>query len=158
MRTPGSLVTFLLRVTLGWLMFYAGITKLVDPTWSAKGYLMSAKTFPDFYQWLATPGMLPLTDFVNEWGLTLLGVSLILGIAVRLSGTLGALLMILYYFPVLTFPYIGEHSYLVDEHIVYAAALLVLASMRAGRAWGLEEWCAGLPLCRKFPGYRSMIG
>jgi len=158
MQTPHSFVTFLLRVALGWLMFYAGITKVLDPAWSAKGYLASAKTFTGFYHWLASPSVLPLTDFVNEWGLTLLGASLILGIAVRLAGALGALLMILYYFPVLTFPSIGEHSYLIDEHIVYAAALLILASMRAGRAWGLEEWCANLPFCRKFAGYRSIIG
>lgn len=102
--------------------------------------------------------MLPLVDFLNEWGLTLIGVSLTLGIAVRLSGTLGAFLMLLYYFPVLTFPTIGEHAYLVDDHIIYAAALLVLASMRAGRAWGLEAWCASMPLYRKFSGYRSIIG
>lgn len=158
MRTPHTLVMFLLRISLGWLFLYAGATKLADPIWSAKGYLMSAKTFSGFYHWLASPGMLPLVDFLNEWGLTLIGVSLMLGIAVRLSGTLGALLMLLYYFPVLTFPYIGEHAYLVDEHIIYAGALLMLASIRAGRAWGLEEWCAGLPFCRKFSRYRSIIG
>lgn len=158
MQTPHAFVTFLLRVTLGWLMFYAGITKLLDPSWSARGYLLGAKTFTGFYHWLTAPGVLPLVDFLNEWGLTLLGVSLILGIAVRLSGVLGAILMLLYYFPVLTFPTIGEHSYLVDEHIIYATALLVLASIRAGRAWGLEEWCANLPLCKTFPGYRRIIG
>ncbi|MEK7098213.1 MAG: hypothetical protein AAB906_05185, partial [Patescibacteria group bacterium] len=52
---------FLLRISLGWLFFWAGITKVLNPTWSAAGYLQGAKTFADFYQWLATPSLLPLT-------------------------------------------------------------------------------------------------
>ena len=72
---------FLLRVSLGWMFFYAGITKVINPAWSAEGYLNGAKTFAGFYHWLASPGILPVTNFVNEWGLTLLGVSLVLGIS-----------------------------------------------------------------------------
>jgi thiosulfate dehydrogenase [quinone] large subunit len=130
---------FFLRVATGWMMLYAGITKIINPAWSAEGYLKGAKTFTGFYQWLAGPGILPAVNFVNEWGLTLLGVSLILGIGVRLSSVLGAVLMLLYYFPVLDFPYPNTHSYLVDEHIIYALVLLLLASFRAGRVWGLEK-------------------
>jgi thiosulfate dehydrogenase [quinone] large subunit len=130
---------FFLRVATGWMMLYAGITKIINPAWSAEGYLKGAKTFTGFYQWLAGPGILPAVNFVNEWGLTLLGVSLILGIGVRLSSVLGAVLMLLYYFPVLDFPYPNPHSYLVDEHIIYTLVLLLLASFRAGRVWGLEK-------------------
>ncbi|MBI2098761.1 MAG: DoxX family membrane protein [Candidatus Wildermuthbacteria bacterium] len=150
----GSL--FLLRVGLGLLFFYAGITKVLDSEWSAAGYLNNAKTFPAFYSWLASPGILPITNFINEWGLTLLGVSLLLGIFVRVSSIGGATLMLLYYFPAVemkTFeffpqimvPYIGTHSVLVDEHIVYALALVVLAVFRAGRTWGLEPFISHKP-------------
>lgn len=149
---------FLLRVAAGWLMFYAGITKVLNPSWSAEGYLRNAKTFPGFYQWLAGPGILPVINFVNEWGLTLLGISLILGIAVRLSSILGAALMMLYWFPVLEFPHVA-HGFLVDDHVIYALLLLYFAAIRAGgRTWGLEEWCANLPFCRKFPKLRAWIG
>ncbi|MEK7599391.1 MAG: DoxX family protein [Patescibacteria group bacterium] len=153
-----KLSLFLLRISLGWLMFYAGITKILNPEWSAAGYLKGAKTFVGFYQWLASPGILPIINFVNEWGLTILGVSLILGIGVRLSSILGAALMLLYYFPVLDFPYPNPHSYLVDEHIIYALALLLFASLRAGRIWGLENWCSNLPICSKFPRLRKWLG
>lgn len=148
---------FLLRLTLGWLMFYSGITKILDPNFSAAGYLNSAKTFAGFYQWLALPANIGWINFVNEWGLTLLGVSLILGIAVRLSSILGAVLMLLYYFPVLTFPYVAR-SYLVDEHIIYALALVLLATLRAGRIYGLENWCSNLPICSRFPKLRKLFG
>lgn len=148
----------LLRVSTGWLMFYAGITKVLNPDWSAAGYLQGAKTFAGFYQWLLQPNILPVINFINEWGLTLLGVSLILGIFVRLSSVLGAALMMLYYFPVLTFPYISQHSFIIDEHIIYALVLLLFAAIGAGRYYGLDSWCASLPICSKFPGLRKLIG
>lgn len=155
--TRDRIVLVLLRLALGWLMFYAGITKVLDPAWSAAGYLRSAKTFSGLFQWLASPANIGWVNVVNEWGLTLLGVSLILGIGVRLSGVLGALLMLLYYFPALEFPHV-EHGYLVDEHIIYALVLLYFAAVRAGRTFGLEEWCAGLPICRRFPKIRALFG
>jgi thiosulfate dehydrogenase [quinone] large subunit len=143
---------------MGWLMFYAGITKVLNPEWSAAGYLKGAKTFAGFYQWLTSPGLLPIVNFVNEWGLTLLGISLILGIGVRLSSILGAVLMLLYYFPVFDFPYPNPHSFIVDDHIIYAVVLLLFASLRAGRTWGLENWCSNLPICSKFPRLREWLG
>lgn len=131
---------FLLRLGLGWLFFYAGITKVIDGGWSAAGYLTHASTFSGFYGWLASPGILPVTNYVNEWGLTLLGVSLILGLFVRVSSILGGLMMVLYWFPILAFPKVGEHSLLVDEHIVYTLVLLYFWAVNAGRVWGLDSF------------------
>jgi len=121
-------------------MFYAGITKILNPTWSAAGYLKGAKTFTGFYQWLLSPDILPTINFVNEWGLALLGVSLIFGVFVRLSSVLGAVLMLLYYFVILDFPHPNAFSYIVDEHVIYALVLIFFAATRAGRVWGLENW------------------
>ena len=36
---------FLLRVTVGWMFFYAGITKVLNPQWSAEGYIKGANAF-----------------------------------------------------------------------------------------------------------------
>jgi len=158
MTASQKFTLFFLRIGMGWLMLYAGVTKIINPAWSAGGYLGAAKTFPEFFQWLLRPDILPAVNVVNEWGLTLLGISLILGIGVRLSSLLGALLMLLYYFPVLDFPYPNPHSYIVDEHIIYVFVLLFFAAIRAGRVWGLEQWCASLPICRNFPRLRSWFG
>lgn len=155
--TRDRIVLVLLRLAMGWLMFYAGITKVLDPNWSAAGYLRGAKTFAGFFQWLASPANTGWVNVINEWGLTLLGVSLILGIGVRFASLLGAVLMLLYYFPVLEFPRVG-HGYLVDEHVVYALVLLYFTAARAGRVFGLEAWCAGLPICRRFPRIRALFG
>lgn len=148
---------FLLRIIMGWLFLYAGVTKVINPNWSAAGYLKGAKLLPGFYNWLLSPNILPGINFVNEWGLTLLGVSLILGIGVRFSSILGAVLMILYYLP-LGFPYPDAHSFIVDDHIIDAAVLLFFAGSRAGRVMGLDNWCANLPLCAKYPKLRSLWG
>lgn len=129
----------LLRVALGWLFFYAGITKVLNSEWSAAGYLAGAKNFIGFYAWLASESILPITNFLNEWGLTLIGVALILGAFVRLSSLLGATMMVLYYLVILEYPYPNTHAYIVDEHIIYALVLLFFAATQAGRIWGIDS-------------------
>lgn len=158
MAQSEKITLFLLRVAMGWLMLYAGITKILNPNWSAEGYLKGAKTFAGLYAWFISPSILPIINFTNEWGLTLLGVSLMLGVFVRLSSSLGAVLMLLYYFPILDFPYPNAHSYIVDEHLIYFFVLLYFAAARVGRVWGLEERCGQLPLCNKFPRLRKLLG
>ncbi len=129
----------LLRVAMGWMYLYAGLSKIVDPQWSAAGYLSSAKTFPGLYQWFAGPANIGWVNLVNEWGLALIGLALILGFYTRYAALAGIMIMLLYYFPVLQFPYAGEHSFIVDEHIIYAGALFVLMSSGAGKYWGLDS-------------------
>jgi thiosulfate dehydrogenase [quinone] large subunit len=129
----------LLRVSLGWVMLYAGVTKIMNPEWTSIGYLENAQTFTNFFQWFATPENIGWVNFVNEWGLTLLGVSLILGIGVRLSSFLGVLLMMLYYFPILNFPHPDIHSYIIDDHVIYALILLYFGFARVGRIYGLDS-------------------
>ena len=135
-----KMAVFLSRVGLGILFFYAGITKVINPDWSAGGYLNSAKTFPGLYQWFASAGNIGWINFVNEWGLTLVGAALIIGLLVRWASLGGILLMILYYLPILQFPIVGEHSYIVDEHIMYITVFLILISSNAGTFWGLDSW------------------
>lgn len=130
---------FLTRISFGWLFFYAGITKVLNSEWSASGYLSGAKMFTGLFEWFASPAILPFTNFLNQWGLTLIGVSLLLGIWVRYSAIAGAVLMLLYYFP-LGLPMPNPHSYIVDEHIIYFFGLILLAVYRAGHVWGLDKF------------------
>ncbi len=148
----------LLRLALGWLYFYAGITKLLTPNWSAAGYMQNAKTFAALYHWFLQPGILPIINFVNEWGLTLLGISLIFGIFVRLSSMLGIVLMLMYYFVILKFPHPNASSFIVDEHFMYSSILLFFIAIKAGRIWGFDGWCSKLPICSKIPFLRSLLG
>ncbi|MBI3020263.1 MAG: DoxX family protein [Parcubacteria group bacterium] len=135
----GAIVALLaLRLSLGWLFFYAGITKIFDADWTAAGYLAGAKTFPALFHWFALPTNIGWVDFVNEWGLTLVGLALLTGFFVRYASIVGALFMILYYLPALAFPYPNAHSFIVDEHVIYALALSFLAFTDAGKVYGLD--------------------
>ncbi len=130
----------LMRLGLGVLFFYAGITKVLNPKWTAAGYLQGAQTFRGFYAWLASPANIGWVNFMNEWGLTLLGLSLFFGLLVRFSAPLGALIMALYYLPSLNFPYVGQHYFLVDEHVIFILCLALLYFTRAGEYFGLDKY------------------
>jgi len=130
-----------LRLALGWLYFYAGITKLLDPKWTAAGYLKGAQTLTPLYQWLSSPQNINWVNFLNEWGLTLVGLSLIFGVFLRIGAVSGILIMLLYYIPILNFPYVGKGttSFLVDQHFIFVLVLVMLASFDAGKYWGLKQ-------------------
>lgn len=147
----------LLRIAMGWMFLYAGITKVINPMWTAEGFLRNAKAFTGFFQWFALPENIGWVNVVNEWGLTLLGVALILGIGVRIASVLGVALMLLYYLP-LGFPKPSATAFIVDQHVVYALVLMFFAAVRAGRIYGLEAWCSELPICRRFPRLRAFLG
>jgi thiosulfate dehydrogenase (quinone) large subunit len=145
MNRSVDIVTLLLRFSMGWYFFYAGIAKVVNPEWSSLGYLGSAETFGAVYQWFASPANIGWVDFLNQWGLTLIGLALIFGIFVRLASVAGIVLMALYYFPVLDFPYAGPYSLIVDDHILIMLVLVYLIAARAGMYWGLEGILARSP-------------
>lgn len=128
----------LLRIALGSLFLYAGIAKLIDPEWTAAGYLMGAQTMTSFYAWLASAQNIGWVDMLNKWGLFLVGLSLLLGMGTRIAAIAGSMIMALYYVPTLSFPYAGEHAYIIDEHIIYIAAFSVLFVYNAGMYWGVD--------------------
>lgn len=125
-----------LRLLLGWYMFFAGIEKVLDPAWTAKGFLLSAKTFPEFYAWFAQPMNSWWIDPLNGWGITLIGVALLLGVGVRPAAWAGAALMIIYYFPHYVFPTV-PHGFIVDDHIIYAVAFILIALLPLAQQSGL---------------------
>ena len=135
----------LLRLGLGFLLFWAGWTKVINPKWSAAGYLAGAKTFKGLFAFFAGPGVLPVTNFLNEWGLTLVGVALILGISVRLASFFGIVLMALYYLPI--FP--PAHGW-IDEHIIYSLILILLSSLKTGKYLGYGNLWIKTKLVRKY--------
>ena len=140
MNKSAQITLLLLRVSLGALYFYAGITKILDKSWTAAGYIGSAKTFPLLYAWFGSTANIGWVNLANEWGLTLIGIALILGIFTRLASVFGIAMMMLYYFAILQFPLVGTHSYIVDEHIIYSLVLLFFITSRAGEIFGLDKY------------------
>ncbi len=144
-----------LRFLLGWFMFFAGIEKVLNPEWSASSFLATAKTFPEFYAWFALPANSWWVDPLNAWGILLVGVALLLGVGIRPAAWAGAALMIIYYFPHNVFPYV-PHGFIVEEHIIYAAAFILVAFLSAAQRLGLSGILRRTALGR-IPVVKSLI-
>jgi thiosulfate dehydrogenase [quinone] large subunit len=136
-----------LRVFVGWHFLYEGLAKLPAPSWSAAGYLKQARgPFADVFRWLASqPNLLANADLITMWGLTLVGVFLILGLFTRLASLAGIGLILLFY--LCNPPFVGyfysiptEGSYLiVNKNLVEVCALVVILVTGSGRFAGLDR-------------------
>jgi len=77
-----------------------------------------------------------------QWGMLLIGASLILGFLVRWAALWGAVQMVLFWMASLMgglgdfLPL--EHGWVIDDHLVYAALLYFLGAVGAGRILGLD--------------------
>jgi thiosulfate dehydrogenase [quinone] large subunit len=99
-----------------------------------------------FHSMASNAGTLSVINFLNEWGLVLIGLSLILGLLTRLGCIGGILLLLLYYLshP----PFIGseelfmmprEGSYLwIDRNLIEIAALATLYVFPTSKTFGLD--------------------
>ena len=120
-----------LRMLVGWLFLYEGLWKLAQGNWSAEGYLRTSQWLGSgmFHKIVENPGLLNVVNHLNIWGLTLIGVALILGVFVRVSSVCGILMLALYYIaqPPMTAPSAEGHYLIVDSgRIIVAAALLAV--------------------------------
>ncbi len=132
----------LMRLLIGWHFLYEGVLKLFNPEWTAKGYLMSADWLTGLFHWLASDGMIGITDFMNVLCLIAVGITLVLGLFERIGAMVGMMLLVLYYLahPALpgSDPAGAEGSYwLVNKNLVEAAALWVVYSIPTSHKFGL---------------------
>ena len=145
-RWPMLAIT-LLRVLVGWHFLYEGIAKLTSPTWSAAGYMKASRgPFAALFKWIASqPHLLDYANLITMYGLTLVGVLLILGLFTRLASLGGLAFVLLFY--LCNPPFVGyfysiptEGSYLVvNKNLVEAGALLVILATGSGRFAGLDR-------------------
>jgi len=147
-----ALASIVLRLLLGWFMLVDGIQILMTPGWTAAGFLQGAKTFPAFYAWFALPINSWWVDPLNAWGIVFVGVAFLLGIGVRPAAWAGAALMLLYYFPHYVFPTV-PHGYIVEEHIIDAAAFVFIAFFPPAHSFGIgrylrKTFLGGIPVVR----------
>ncbi len=147
------------RVAMGWVFLYAGLTQtFIEPNWTAASFLGHTKTFHDIYGPLATSSLMPLIDFCVKWGHLLIGLSLVSGLMVRVSGVFGIALMLVYWSAHLDFPYVSSPlNFLLDEHIVYAVIIVELIAVRAGHVFGLDGYVEKLPVIEHNPFLRPLV-
>jgi thiosulfate dehydrogenase [quinone] large subunit len=160
-----------LRIALGSGFLFAGLEKFLDITgkpFSAAGFLKGATggTLPgsdpkvivnpthDF--WVSLAGNQPAVELINflvVFGEIAIGAALVLGLATRFAGVMGALMMGLFY--------VANWSFATgpfNQQFLYAAVALYLAYAAAGEVWGLDGWIEKLPVIRRAPALRYVLG
>jgi len=148
---------FALRIIMGWTFFYAGITKVINPDWSVRPFLLYGipdgnpltglwTTMANDWAWLLTP--------LNQVGLTLVGIALILGLFFRFSAFWGGVMMLFYW--VASYPF--DNSFLVDYHLVYVFLLFGLGAFGAGRILGLDARIEQLDIVKRYPRLTILLG
>jgi len=144
------------RLSLGWVFLWAFLDKtfgLGHETPSAGAWINGGSPTEGF---LAHAPKGPFAGFYNDiagaawadWlfmiGLAGIGAALMLGIAMRIAAAAGAALMVMMWSAVLP----PENNPFMDDHLIYAAVLVVLALVGAGTTVGLGKYWEKLPIVR----------
>ena len=138
----------ILRVLIGWHILYEGVSKLINPYWSSAAYLLDSKwIFSGLAETIVSnPTLLTISDYTNMWGLTIVGLCLLLGLFSRYAALGGMVFISLYYLfapPFLGLEYSrpGEGSYIiVNKNLIEACALWVLFTFPTGHVIGLDRF------------------
>jgi thiosulfate dehydrogenase (quinone) large subunit len=145
-----------LRLALGWTFLWAFLDKLfglghetaekaawINGGHPTEGFLKfaAAGPFKGVYNDIAGAAW---ADWLFMLGLLGIGVALTLGIGMRLAAAAGATLLVLMWTAVLP----PENNPFMDDHLIYAAVLVVLALVGAGNTLGLGKAWTALPVVR----------
>jgi thiosulfate dehydrogenase [quinone] large subunit len=146
------------RLAMAWTFLYAASHQVFDPHFSVAGFLSHTKTFRDVYAVFTTPAVAPTISFLVAYGHLLIGLSLLLGLMVRVSSIFGILLMLVYWTAHMDWPYIEDtNNFILDYHLVYAGVLVFLIGKHAGHVFGLDGWAERLALFARHPSLRPLV-
>jgi uncharacterized membrane protein YphA (DoxX/SURF4 family) len=137
----------LIRILIGWHFLYEGVTKIVATNWTSGAYLAGSKwIFAPVFHWMAgNTGIISVVDFLNIWGMTLIGIGLILGLFTRWASGGGALLLLFYFiaYPPIPGYMMGvpaDGNYLwVNKNLIELFVLTAFVFLPAGYLYGLDR-------------------
>lgn len=169
LAAPAARALAVLRVTTGMIFLWAFLDKTfgwgyatpAEGAWTsgsspAEGYLSSVSAGPMesvFHAWAGETWV----DLAYMAGMLGLGVSLVAGIGLRVAAVGGSLMMLMLWlgeFPPARHLSDGSPSMsanpLIDQHVIYAVVMIVLAACSAGRVWGLGRVWERTPLVSRY--------
>jgi thiosulfate dehydrogenase (quinone) large subunit len=151
-------LVLIFRLLMAWTFLYAASHQVFVANFSVAGFLKNTKTFHDAFAMFTAPGIAPVISFLVSWGHLLIGLSLLVGLMVRVSAAFGIALLMMYWMAHMDFPYIeNKNNFLVDYHIVYSVVLVYLIVKRAGHVWGLDGWAERVPFVRDSAVLRPLV-
>ncbi len=148
-----------LRLALGWVFLWAFIDKLfglgfatpaknawIDGGSPTKGFLGNAVSgpFEGFYHSFAGAAW---ADWLFMIGLAGIGIALIAGVGLRIAAAAGSVLLVAMWSAVLP----PATNPLMDDHLIYAGILILLALTAAGNTLGLGKQWSQLPIIQRLP-------
>ena len=133
--------------------------KLIGPVKALESELkVSAQKLLTAEQLARGPVRLPASpmDRINKqtmWGLTILGVLLLVGLGTRYAAIGGAVMLTMFYLAMPPWPGVPEapgpeHSFIVNKNFIEIMALLAIAALPTGQWFGLDRLCSKF-CCRK---------
>lgn len=136
----------ILRVIIGWHFLYEGLVKLLNPAWTARPFLEGSRwIFGDLFRWMISGNTgMSIIDNANAYGLTIIGIALILGVFTRVALWSGIALLVSYY---LAYPPFGGYSYgfpsegsylIVNKNLVELVAMILLIVLDSGQYYGID--------------------
>lgn len=136
-----------LRVLIGWYFLYEGLVKFLNPNWTSLGYLKDSQGwFSPLFNFITEHEFLmSLADNLNIYGLTIIGLLLIVGLFTKAAGFGAISLLSLYYLshpPLLNVVYMlpTEGSYLwIDKNVIMLCAVVVLILFPTSTQIGLDR-------------------
>src|SRR5262245_18446242 len=90
-------LTLVFRLLMARTFLYAATHQVFNPKFSAAAFLGRTKTFHDVYAVLPTPAIEPVLTFLVSYGHLLIGLSLLVGLMVRVSAAFGVALLVVYW-------------------------------------------------------------
>jgi thiosulfate dehydrogenase [quinone] large subunit len=159
MKSMTERFLFAFRMLMAWTFLYAASHQVLNPKFSAARFLANTKTFHDIYAPLTAPSLDPLLTFLVSYGHLAIGLSLLVGLLVRVSSIAGLVLLMLYWTAHMEWPFIENHNnFIVDYHIVYSAVCLFLCVSNAGHILGADAVAARLDVVRNNRILRFLVG
>lgn len=135
-----------LRFAIGWHVLYEGISKMMNPQWTSANFLQESQgILSGFSSWiLSNSSLLSIVDFLNVWGLILIGLGLIFGFLFKPAAIAGSVLIFIYYLSVpplvgyeYTLPSDGSNL-VINRTLIEAVALYGLALFPTNKVFGLD--------------------
>jgi uncharacterized membrane protein YphA (DoxX/SURF4 family) len=125
-----------------------GWTESLRKDWAAAGIPTEAQK-ASYGEYQPPPTLLDLSNQITKWGLTLVGIGLLLGLLTPVAALAGAGFLTLFYlaqppWPGLPVPPQAEgHYWIVNKNLIELLACLVLAATPNGLWIGLDAWLFG---------------
>jgi thiosulfate dehydrogenase (quinone) large subunit len=136
-----------LRLLIGWYFLYEGLIKFLNPGWTSYAYLLDSKgLLAGVFIWITeVPVLLTVVNLINIYGLIFIGLSLMLGIYMRIGSIFAATLISLYYLshpPLIQvqylFPFEGNYVW-VDKNLIILSAVIIVFLFPTSHRIGLDR-------------------